>query len=318
MKNVLITLLFVFGFTLVLNAQQEHQYTQWMYNKLGYNPAYAGSSFNPCITGLYRNQWLGLEGSPETQALSFDMPLSNDRVGVGVNLYRNAVGITDLISLDGAYAYRFQLGNGYLGLGVQASLRYWSQDYSDPRLSSTVPIGQDQAIQSGEVNKYVPDFGAGLYYNTERFYFGVSVPRFLNNKIDFDDTDVKIGKETQHAFLMAGYKLKLKENLDLLPQLLFKYAANAPFDVDLNLSVLIQDKYSAGLSYRLGGSSPDSIGESLDLLIGAQFTNNVFAGVSWDFTLSEIKDFNDGTLEIALRYCFEQSEGEEFQNPRFF
>ncbi len=318
MKNIFATLLLVFGFALVANAQQEHQFTQWMYNKLAYNPAYAGSSFSPCISGLYRNQWIGLEGSPETQLLSFDMPLENDRVGIGANLYRNAVGITEVITLDGAYAYRIPLGRGFLGLGVQASIRYWSQDYSDSRLVSSLPIGPDGSIPTGEVNKYVPDFGAGFYYNTQNFYVGGSVNRIINNSIDLNDSDLEIGREAQHVFLMAGYKVRLNDNLDLLPQLLLKYADNSPFDVDLNANLLIKDKFTAGLSYRLGGSNPDSVGESLDLLFGAQFTDNVFAGISWDFTLSELKDFNDGTLEIALRYCLQQSEGEEFQNPRFF
>ena len=308
----------VFGFAIMANAQQEHQFTQWMYNKLAYNPAYAGSSFSPCISGLYRNQWIGLEGSPETQLLSFDMPLENDRVGIGANLYRNAVGITEVITLDGAYAYRIPLGRGFLGLGVQASIRYFSQDFSDSRVVSTLPIGPDGAIPQGELNKYVPDFGAGFYYNTQNFYIGGSVNRIINNNIDLNDNDLEIGREVQHVYLMAGYKVRLNENLDLLPQFLLKFAENSPLDLDLNANLLIQDKFTAGLSYRLGGSNNDSIGESIDLLFGAQFTDNVFAGISWDFTLSELNDFNNGTLEIALRYCLQQSEGEEFQNPRFF
>lgn len=318
MKNIFVTLLLVFGFAIMANAQQEHQFTQWMYNKLAYNPAYAGSSFSPCISGLYRNQWIGLEGSPETQLLSFDMPLENDRVGIGANLYRNAVGITEVITLDGAYAYRIPLGRGFLGLGVQASIRYFSQDFSDSRVVSTLPIGPDGAIPQGELNKYVPDFGAGFYYNTQNFYIGGSVNRIINNNIDLNDNDLEIGREVQHVYLMAGYKVRLNENLDLLPQFLLKFAENSPLDLDLNANLLIQDKFTAGLSYRLGGSNNDSIGESIDLLFGAQFTDNVFAGISWDFTLSELNDFNNGTLEIALRYCLQQSEGEEFQNPRFF
>lgn len=306
----------VVGF-LTLAAQQEHQYTQWMNSKLSINPAYAGSNFSPCLTGIYRNQWIGLEGSPETQQLSYDMSLNNDRVGIGANLYRNAVGITEYITFDGIYAYRFPVGNGFLGVGVQASIRNFTNDYSDPRLVSTLPTAGDVSIPQGQLSKFVPDFGFGVYYNTEKFYFGASLPRLLNNEIDLNDVDPEIGTEAQHAYLMAGYKIDLRENLQLLPQALVKYADNSPLDIDFNLSLLFNDKYTIGGTYRFGGDD-ESFGESIDVLVGAQFTSNIFAGLSWDFTLSDIKQATDGTLEIALRYCFESSEGTEFANPRFF
>lgn len=316
MKRLIFSLVCVFGF-LSLAAQQEHQYTQWMNSKLTINPAYAGSNFSPCLTGIYRNQWIGFDKSPETQQLSFDMSLNNDRVGIGANLYRNAVGITEYITFDGIYSYRFPLGNGFLGVGVQASVRNLTNDYTDPALVSTQPLGADQAVPGNLLSKFVPDFGAGIYYNTEKFYFGASIPRFLNNKIGLQNVDLVNGREETHAFFMAGYKLDINENLELLPQALVKYANNSPLDIDFNLSLLIQDKYTAGLTYRFGGDT-ESFGESIDLLVGAQFTSNIFAGLSWDFTLSEIKQATNGSLEIALRYCFEGSEGNEYANPRFF
>ena len=128
---------------------------------------------------------------------------------------------------------------------------------------------------------------------------------------------MEIGREEEHVNIMAGYKIGLNENLELLPQALIKFADNAPLDIDFNLSLLIQDKYTIGGTYRFGGDDR-SFGESIDILLGAQFTSHIFAGVSWDFTLSEIRTATNGTLEIALRYCFEGSEGEEFANPRFF
>ena len=300
-----------------LSAQQEHQYTQWMNSKLSINPAYAGSNFSPCLTGIYRNQWIGFDKSPETQQLSYDMSLNNDRVGIGANLYRNAVGITEYITFDAIYSYRIPLGNGFLGLGAQASIRNLTNDYSDPALVSTLPIAGDGSIPQGQLSKFVPDFGFGVYYNTADFYFGASIPRLLNNEIDLEDIDTNIGREVDHAFFMAGYKIDLKENLELLPQALIKYANNSPLDIDFNLSLLIQDKYTIGGTYRFGGDD-ESFGESIDVLLGAQFTSHIFAGLSWDFTLSEIRQATNGTLEIALRYCFESSEGDEFANPRFF
>lgn len=316
MKKLMFSLVCVVCF-LGLSAQQEHQYTQWMNSKLSINPAYAGSNFSPCLTGIYRNQWIGFDKSPETQQLSYDMSLNNDRVGIGANLYRNAVGITEYITFDAIYSYRIPVGNGFLGLGAQASIRNLTNDYSDPDLVSTLPIAGDGSIPQGQLSKFVPDFGFGVYYNTADFYFGASIPRLLNNEIDLEDIDTNIGREVDHAFIMAGYKIDLNENLELLPQALIKYANNSPLDIDFNLSLLIQDKYTIGGTYRFGGDD-ESFGESIDVLVGAQFTNHIFAGLSWDFTLSEIRQATNGTLEIALRYCFESSEGEEFANPRFF
>ena len=116
---------------------------------------------------------------------------------------------------------------------------------------------------------------------------------------------------------MAGYKIRLTEKLELLPQALVKYANNSPLDIDLNASLLIQDKYTLGANYRFGGDD-ESLGESIAVLLGAQFTSQIFAGLSWDFTLSEIRNNTNGSLEIALRYCFEGNESEDFANPRFF
>ena len=316
MKKIIFSLVCVVCF-LGLSAQQEHQYTQWMNSKLSINPAYAGSNFSPCLTGLYRNQWVGFDKSPETQQLSYDMSLANDRVGVGANLYRNAVGITEYITFDAIYSYRIPLGNGFLGLGAQASIRNLTNDYSDPALVSTLPIAGDGSIPQGQESRFLPDFGVGVYYNTEDFYFGASIPRLLNNEINLGVVPNDLDREFDHLFIMAGYKLDLSDNLELLPQALIKYADNSPLDIDFNLSLLIQDKYTIGGTYRFGGDD-ESFGESIDVLLGAQFTSHIFAGLSWDFTLSEIRQATNGTLEIALRYCFESSEGEEFANPRFF
>lgn len=317
MKNILITAILMFAVTFTY-AQQEQQYTQFMYNKLGYNPGYAGSHDAACITGIYRNQWLGLEGAPQTQALSFNMPLRNKRVGVGVNLNHNTIGISETWTLDGAYSYRIPAGSGYLGLGLQGSIRSLRNDYNDPRLVSTVPSILDGSVPTGERSKLVPNFGVGLYYNTQTFYIGLSVPRIISNNIDFNDVGSIIGKEVNHVYLMTGFMLKVTDNIHLNPQILLKYADNSPFDADLNLTALFNNKFSAGLTYRVGGSTVTGAGESIDLMIGAQITDEVLLGLSYDISLSDLKDYNDGSIELALRYCFGKSEGENFMNPRFF
>ena len=318
MKKLITTAIFSFAVLLCM-AQQEQQYTQFMYNKLHLNPGYAGSHDAACITALIRSQWIGLEGAPKTQLVSFNTPLLNKRVGVGITLLRHTIGITTKWTAEGSYAYRIRLARGELGLGVQASVRYFGKDFSDPRLVTTTgTVAGDGSIPDGTQSKYVPNFGAGIYYQTNKFYFGVSVPRLLNNNIDFSSDNIVVGKEALHLNVMAGYDVYLNDDIKLKPQVLVKYAQNSPLDADINLSLVYKERYSLGATYRLGGSTVTGFGESIDLLLAAQITDNLLFGLGYDITLSDIKDYNDGSIEALLRYCFGKSEGEDIINPRFF
>ena len=299
-------------------AQQEQQYTQFMYNKLAYNPGYAGSHETACVTGIIRSQWLGLEGAPNTQILSFNMPILNQRVGIGANLTRHTIGISQKLTLDAVYSYRIRLATGTLGLGVQASVRYFNNDFADSRLVSTVPIALDNSIPTTARSKYVPNFGAGAYFSNERFYLGASIPRLVGNNIDFNETGTILSEEKLHGYVMTGYLFDINDNVSFKPQALLKFAANSPFDADINASFIFNKKFIAGLTYRLGGASDSGAGESLDLMVGAQISNHIFFGLSYDLTLSEIKDYSNGSIEGVVRYCIGKSEGEDIVNPRFF
>lgn len=302
---------------LTATAQQDQQYTQFMFNKLGYNPGYAGSQNAACITAIARNQWLGLDGAPSTQALTFNMPVSNQRVGIGANIVRNTIGATENITVDAAYAYRVRMGNGMLGLGVQASVRLFRTDFGD--LTATQPIGSDMAIPQGLQSKFLPNFGIGAYYTAETFYLGVSMPRLLQNNIDFADDESIISREARHFYAMGGLLLPLSDNLKLQPQVLLKYVADAPFDADVNVNLVISNRFTIGASYRLGGSSISGAGESVDILLAAQVSDNILFGISYDVTLSDLKEYNSGSIEAAIRYCIgSTTDVEEYSNPRFF
>jgi len=309
-----IFLLAAFG----LNAQQEQHYTQFMYNKLGYNPGYAGSTETGCFTGIYRKQWIGLDGAPATQLVSYNTPLLNKRIGVGIAFLRNTIGAESRLTMEGSYAYRLILGRGTMGIGLNASIRRRAVDWSDPRIKGTQPIGVDPAIASGFQSKWVPNFGIGLYYSTNSFYVGASIPRILKYNIDFSELGNVITREVIHAYLMAGYDFKVAEKIRLQPQVLLKYAQNSPFDFDLNLMGIFSDRFNVGVTYRAGGSKEVGIGESIDFLLGMQATKTFFFGLSYDVTLSEIKQYSNGSLEATIRYCLGKSEGTEYVNPRFF
>jgi len=318
MKNIIHAIFFVlFLSPFVCLAQQQPHNTQFMYYKLGYNPGFAGSQESPCVSMIVREQWLGLDGAPSVQALTFNMPLMNQRVGIGANLMRHSIGITTVYDVDMAYSYRLRLGQGMLGIGAQGTLRSFSNNFNETIAIQSKP--GDQTIPANNENKFMFNFGAGVYYNTDRFYLGVSTPRLLKNNIDFNSNDNVVSREVEHVYLMTGYTATVNEDLSIRPQVLFKYAENAPVDADINLNFLIQDKFIAGMTYRLGGNKVNSTGESLDMLFGAQLTENLLFAFSYDFTLSDIKDYSSGSIEASLHYCVgRRSSSSEFENPRFF
>ncbi|MEM8525005.1 MAG: type IX secretion system membrane protein PorP/SprF [Bacteroidota bacterium] len=301
-----------------LFAQQDEQYTQFMFNKLRYNAAYAGSNATPNFTAIHRSQWVGLEGAPGSQVVTFDLPLLNNRIGIGGNLIRNSVAVSQNITLDGSYAYRVPLGPGVMSLGLQASLRYLSTDFSE--VTATQPISSDNAIPIGLQSKFVPNFGVGFYYHTEDFYLGFSSPRLLANNIDLADDSGVISTEVQHYYMMSGVIIG-EGNFKFLPQILVKYVPTAPFDADINLSFILLDRITVGGTYRLGGSKEKGIGESIGALFSAQVNDNFLVGVSYDLTLSGLRDVQDGSIELALRVSFgdrEDTPDKEYVNPRHF
>jgi type IX secretion system PorP/SprF family membrane protein len=323
MKKIILFSLWTLVSTLVF-GQQDAQYTHYMYNKLAYNPAYAGSLDGTFATAIVRSQWIGLEGAPKSQVFSFETALPNNRVGLGLNIARNSIGISTNYNADLAYAYRFPLGTGHFGIGLQGSLRSFNANYADDRLIANQGISTDSSIPVGRQSKLTPNFGTGIYYKNEQFYAGFSVPRILENNIDLSEDEVFVSEAVRHFYLMGGYVFQLNDKLQLQPQLLFKYAQNAPLDMDANVSVIFMDKYSFGASYRLGGSSRGLPAESIDLLFNIQINKNLLFGIAYDVTVSEIRDYSSGSIEAMIRYCFKKKtkDGQEaegdYLNPRFF
>lgn len=317
MKTKRIIPFLLLALPLCLSAQQEEHYTQFMFYKLGINPGYAGGQDGATISALVRNQWMGLDGAPQTQLITFNMPLLNDRIGVGGSVLRHTIGVTSFYTADGVYAYRLPLGRGVLGLGLQASVRLLRVDYA--ALEGTQPVDLDPAVPSSLQSKYMPNFGFGAYYSTDRYYLGLSAPRLLQNNINLADEQALINRERQHFFFMGGLLLPMGDNVQLQPQLLLKYVKGTPFDGDVNLNLIFVEKYTAGLSYRLGGSKSNNTGEAISLLLAAQITDKFLLGLAYDATLTELRNYSSGTMEMALRYSIGgRSQGRIFVNPRFF
>lgn len=300
------------------SGQQQRLYTMFMYNKLGLNPGYAGYHEHGCVTAIYRNQWLGLEGSPETQVLSFQTPFGGERIGFGLNLSRETIGISSQTTLDGIYAYKVPLGHGTLSLGAQASIRNMKVDYTDPAIKAVEDLAFDQGVDLGQDSRLVANFGAGVYFHTDRFFAGVSAPRMMNSDIDFEENNLFIAREEQHWYAMTGIVLPLNYSLDFVPQVLARYTKAAPMNFDINASVVWKKDYTMGLTFRSGGAKGD-IGESVDLIVSAKVAQGLLMGVSYDLTLSDLRKYSNGSIEVLLRYCFNDAPRQGvFVNPRYF
>lgn len=304
--------------TFPLWSQQDEQFTHFMYNKLAFNPAYAGATETGTFTVLSRAQWLGLEGAPMSQFLSFNTPINSKGVGLAGMFSHHTVGASMRLTAEAAYAYRFDLGvGGRMAIGLSSSVRMLRTDFD--QLESTQPRELDAAIPTGIQSKYVPNFGVGIYYNNQNFYVGLGAPRILQNNIDLADDSGVISREIRHAYLMGGILTKLGYRLQLQPQVLLKYVEGAPFDAEANVNLIYDNKLYGGLSYRIGGSNERGLGASSGILLGFQITDALLFGMSMDFTLSELRSYSSGSFEGLLRYAIGgRSQGTDILSPRFF
>lgn len=319
MKNIITQLLIIISFVFVTvstaSAQQDARYTQYMFNGLIINPAYAGSAGAPLLNAFYRNQWVNIEGAPKTISASGHTALGSEKkVGVGGFLEYDKLGVETRFRLFGAYAYRFDLGHGHLSAGIQGG-------FVSTRIAlSEVELGEpgDPTFNQGDISAFLPNFGLGLYYNSDKAYAGISVPHLINNKVTGDGaTDItRVPREERHYFLTAG--AVLGEGVKLKPSFLVKLVPNqAPTQFDINLNALFKDVFWIGSSFRF---EQEFRPESLDFLLGFQFQSGLMVGYAYDITLSDLNQFTSGSHEITLGYDLGWGKGRgiRYRTPRFF
>lgn len=307
MKNLVVILLILLACA-PLQAQQDEMYTQYFYNKLILNPAYAGSRDAVSVAGLYRTQWVGFDGAPKTQSFSIHAPVFTENIGLGLSIIHDEIGINDNMTLNGAYAFRINFDKGRLALGINAQVKRMFMDWK-----SSNPLEQiDNSIPYANTVKYLPNFGAGLYYDTDEFYVGLSVPHLIENKLSFQGNDANVetkARQRRHFFGMAGLIMPLGIDVEFQPSLLLKYVSNAPLGVDVNASFIFYESLLTGITYRYG--------DSFDMVIQLFLKNNLRIGYAHDFNTSKLTDYHNGTHEIMLGIDFgKRSRG--IDNPRYF
>lgn len=308
MKRFVLCLMVLFASTGILKAQQDAMYTQYMFNTLALNPAYAGSRNVLSATALYRSQWVGVEGAPETQTLSFDSPLRNKKVGLGIQVFNDRIGITKTTGGFASYAYRIIMEKSTLSFGLQAGMSHYRADFTSVDLRGD-GSNNDYAF-SQNVSKLIPNVGTGVFFNTDKFYIGASVPHLLNNTLINDSVSVSnqlVAKQYLHAFLLTGYVFELDPSLKLRPSFLLKAVGGAPLEADINANLWIKDVLSVGVSYRTKAD--------ISFLFELQASNQFRIGYAYDRSLTKLVQFNSGSHEIMLRYEFGFSKN-NFDTPR--
>ncbi len=310
-KSVLLLILIISSFE-VINAQQDAQYTQYMYNTLVVNPAYAGSRGVLSIAGLHRSQWIGLDGAPNTQTLSFHTPTGKN-IGLGLSIVNDEIGngTNQETNFDLAFSYTVRLAQERkLSFGLKAGGHLLNIDFS--KLAGFTDEQNANSLMNID-NKFSPNFGAGIYYHTDRFYMGLSVPNFLETE-HFDNSEAAssfLAKERMNWYLISGYVFDLNANLKLKPAILFKMVNGAPLQTDLSVSALFNERFSLGAAYRWDAA--------LSGFVGLQITDQFMVGLAYDKETTELGStaFNDGSFEVFLRYELRRRPSKVI-TPRFF
>lgn len=308
MKKYIISIGMFLSCSSMIWGQQDPQYSQFMFNKMYFNPAYAGSQDAFCLSAIYRHQWIGIAGAPQTATLLGHGAVLKNKLGLGMSITYDQIGFTNRMDVETNYAYRILFkNNSFLSIGLRGSIYYlqirWDQ-------AKPVDVA-DNTIPGASMSKIFPNFGAGVYYQAKNFYLGFSVPHIFRNRIEFTDNINATIEPTiqQHYFGMGGMSFDLNPNVSLQTNILCKYVAGAPFDMDLNVSVVFLKKLLVGLTYRLG--------DSVDALVRWRITSNFQLAFAYDFSVSQLQRFNAGSVEAMLQYNF-YKKIDKVHNPRFF
>jgi len=291
-------------------AQQDPMISQYMFNGLFLNPAYAGSHDYSIASMLYRYQWAGIEGAPHTGFFSYDAPIRGKNVGIGATLMFDRIGVTNKIDLVGNYSYHIRLSKKTkLSIGLRTSISYYWANVSELRYWDQ----SDPIFQSDIAGRVIPNFGLGLYYYGERFYAGIVAPQFLSydaNTFLAIENDY-FQRNTRHFYLNAGYVFKLGKNTDFRPSFLLKFTPEAPPEADINVHFLFHKKFWVGASYR----TLDGIVAMFEVNV----TPNMRLGYAFDYPLHTwVRNYTYGTHEIMLSFDIGKPDMLKIKSPRYF
>jgi type IX secretion system PorP/SprF family membrane protein len=274
-----------------------------MYNTINVNPAYAGTreTFNAFV--LHRNQWVGLDGAPVTNTASINTNVGDSKFGVGLSFVNDNIGPTQENAISADIAYIIPLNGEYkLSFGIKGTANLYSLDVN----KLTIFQKEDPEFQSLN-GKLSPNIGTGVYFYSDKFYVGASVPNFNKTKY-YNANEVSINTKSVNYYLLSGYVFDLSQSVKFKPSFLAKIDEGAPLQLDVNANFMFNDKFVLGGSYRLESA--------VSLLAGFQFSNSWFLGYGYDLETTKLSNYNSGSHEIFLRYEFFKNT--RISTPRFF
>jgi len=276
--------------TNMLKAQNEPQYTQYMYNIGSFNPGYVGTTATPEIIGAYRAQWIDLEGAPRNIRFGTNVPFSNEKMGIGFNVVNNQLGPTTQTFIDLAYSYQFNVSeNTKLSFGMDVGGSFLNVDFSKGTFENP-----GERFDAANIKNFYLNIGAGLFlYGGNTWYLGASIPNFLSDGIYDDDVASVIEGRMQFNFI-GGYVFDLGERLKFKPAFLINSIGGAPLNTNLSGNFLINDKFTVGAAYRFGNA--------VSGLAGFQISNGTFVGYSYDYNTNGLGQFNSGSHEVILKF----------------
>jgi len=308
MKKLILLLLVIVGLSWRAEAQQDPMYTQYMFNQLVLNPAYAGSKDRLSAMLLYRTQWVGFEGAPKTTTFSIHTPFLKQNMAVGATFVNDEIGIANNLYFTGYYAYRLKLTeNTRLSFGLSAEMKRQQLSWSQAN-----PLFQlDPNIPTGDPARTLPNFGTGLYLDNDKYYIGFAVPRVIENNLDFTNGIGSLessAKQQRHYYLMGGFIMDVSKDVKFKPALLIKHTVNSPLELDLNLSALFAERLWLGMTFRTG--------DSFDVI--AQFVlDKMRIGYAYDYSLTKLNQFNSGSHEIMITIEIDK-KSKGVHHPRYF
>ncbi len=307
MRIIFYTLFLLFLLNNQAWCQSDRLYTMFVFNKLQYNPAYAGSADALNVGAHYRHQWQGLEGAPRTITAFAHTPIMKGRSGIGLSIVSDEIGIFNSTYTKMDYAYKIGFKNDTkLSLGLSAQFDFTRFDWTKAELIDNI----DTAIPFGAAANNTFNVGAGIYYSGENFYIGASAPTLIRNSIT---STVYSGfgalKDLRAHYLMGGLIFKINPKIHIRPSLLVSYIKNAPNEIDFNLSLLFLESFWIGASYRLD--------ESVDAFVQFPLTQQLKVAIGVDYALTELNSFTKGSFEVMVEYLFKYDNG-KVNNIRFF
>ena len=285
-------------------AQQDAQYTQYMYNTININPAYAGSRGVMSIFGLHRTQWVGLDGAPVTNAFSLNTPINNSNLGLGLSVVNDRIGPTSDNTISADISYTVPMAEELkLSFGIKASGNMFNLDTE----KLTPQQQNDPSLQNFD-NEFSPNFGAGVYLHSDKFYVGLSVPNFLQDK-KYNDNNVAVFQERMNFYAIGGYVFDIAPSIKFKPAFLTKLVTGAPLQVDASANFLFFDKLMLGAAYRWDAA--------VSAMAGFQITDGLYIGYGYDLETTKLRNHNSGSHEVFLRFELFKKVS-KMVSPRFF